>query len=108
MEGTGCVSGQHSPVIQMKGKNECKYVQETFDYLKNRLSTIDCVLAGVKMGDIKLFISVLESLLHKENFKFNISEGNIKCKNIRNIYGYGKDDCKFSVTYYTIEFDWSS
>ena len=91
---------KHFPVVYMPTEFHPDVSEDIF----NRLSTDDCVLTDIKKENMQVFISGLKSLLHKEDFKFSILEGNVQCKNTFNKY----NNCTLNLTYHRIEFYWSS
>lgn len=107
LECDDCV-GQHDHnlVVTKPGKQGLVHHQETFEYVQRRFKDTSLVICSLDNTQMKLFVSITEADLKNSQYQCTFHDERIRCKNVRLIYGLGKQECKFCVTEYVVEFEW--
>lgn len=107
LECDDCV-GQHDHnlVVTKPGKQGLVHHQETFEYVQRRFKDTSLVICSLDNTQMKLFVSITEADLKNSQYQCTIHDERIRCKNVRPIYGLGKQECKFCVTEYVVKFEW--
>ena len=107
LECDDCV-GQHDHnlVVSKPGKEGLVHHQETFEYVQRRFKDTSLVICSLDNTQMRLFVSITEADLKNSQYQCTFHDERIRCKNVRPIYGLGKQECKFCVTEYVVEFEW--
>ena len=107
LECDDCV-GQHDHnlVVSKPGKEGLVHHQETFEYVQRRFKDTSLVICSLDNTQMRLFVSITEADLKNSQYQCTFHNERIRCKNVRPIYGLGKQECKFCVTEYVVEFEW--
>ena len=80
--------------------------QESCTYVFNRLKDPDIIITDIPTANMDLFLEIMKRELKNEGYVCDMWVENIKCKNYKLNYGIGRDECKFSIKEYYVEFEW--
>ncbi|EDO35231.1 predicted protein [Nematostella vectensis] len=96
---------EHSLVVTSPGKDRQTCCHESYEQVLDRIAKPDLELE-LSPGDTELFARLTERELRTEGYTCRVWREEIRCNNVRKLFGIGLEECELKLVEYYVEFEW--
>ncbi|XP_048588442.1 uncharacterized protein LOC116605526 isoform X2 [Nematostella vectensis] len=96
---------EHSLVVTSPGKDRQTCCHESYEQVLGRIAKPDLELE-LSPGDTELFARLTERELRTEGYTCRVWREEIRCNNVRKLFGIGLEECELKLVEYYVEFEW--